>query len=44
MSGRRVGKPIIIKSAVGLEAPAPAARTAARCAGGGINSKSKSLK
>ena len=43
-SGRRVGKPIIIRSAAGFAFPPPPARVTARWAGGGTSSKSKSLK
>lgn len=43
-SGRRVGKPIIIRSAAGFVPPAPPARATARWAGGGTSSNSKSLK
>lgn len=43
-SGRRVGNPIIIRSAAGFVVPAPVARDTARCAGGGTDSNKRSLK
>lgn len=43
-SGRRVGKPIIIRSAAGFAPPPPPARATARWAGGGTSSNSRSLK
>lgn len=46
VSGSRVGKPIIIRSAAGFVDDDTAAeeRGKARCAGGGTSSKSRSLK
>ena len=44
VSGRRVGNPIIMRSAGGLAAPAPATRETARWVGGGTDSNRRSLK
>ena len=45
MSGRRVGKPIIMRSAGAVPAPRVLGpEGSARCAGGGMSSKRRSLK